>query len=115
MSCPEVTDLVHAVRQSKAHRFNDYIYKLQSRYGDPRQYAAEAEAMRREEAAILYDRTEANREQLRDAYARQAVKHRLEHDARMAKRSSRTKHPQSTAEPAPHTAAPPAAAPSGQQ
>lgn len=102
MACPEIYEWGLASRQMQSATFNNYITKLQSRYGDPRQYAQQAEAMRKEEAALLFEESRQRENLLRDAYVRTAVRNRHAHEERINKRGakSQTQRPGIEAPPA---------------
>ena len=90
MACPEIYEWGLASRQMQSATFNNYITKLQSRYGDPRQYAQQAEAMRKEEAALLFEESRQRENLLRDAYVRTAVKNWHAHEERFNKRAAKS-------------------------
>lgn len=81
MSCPEIVSLYNAIRTDTNMKMEDYIRKLQSRYGDPRAYQAQQQEMRRQEAALLYDKGRRKETLLEDAY--QVTKNRQEHERRI--------------------------------
>jgi hypothetical protein len=112
MACPEINQMREEVCQSMKGTVDTWQYKLQARYGDPRVYEMEREAMLREEAGVMYEQNRRNTSLLNDAYTKQSEKQRSTHSTRMTdlkRRGYRTadKPPQSRGEPAPRTAAPP--------
>lgn len=96
MSCPEIVSLYNAIRTDTNVKMEDYIHKLQSRYGDPRAYHAQQQEMRREEAAMLHDQGRRKETLLEDAYQAQVKKNRQEHQNRLnALDLAKSRHPES--------------------
>jgi hypothetical protein len=133
MSCPEIGRLYNAMTMDMSQKLNGYHQSLQLRYGDPRVYAQQQEAMARDRAAVQHAKSRKTEELLHEAYERQQQRNRELHDTRINNRSRRksTKPPESAApsrrqnsqqppaEPAPSDQAPasepPEAAPSSRQ
>lgn len=97
-----------ALNKSTANKFNNYMWDLQSKWGDPRVYASQQQAMRRHEAAVMYDSSRDRTKLLADAYQQQVARNRENHEKRLT--SKKSKHPQSAASaPDSRTPAPPRA------
>ena len=72
-------------------------YNLQARWGDPRVYAAEQQAMQRQEAALAYDLSRRNTHLLEEAYTKQREKQAETHHKRLAKSRAASRRPESRA------------------
>ena len=111
MACHEIGQMRREVCDAMRGTVNTWQYNLQARYGDPRVYQMEREAMLRQEAGVVYDLNRRNSDLLAEAYAKQTARQRLQHETRMKDlkrrgyRSAGTP-PQSQEAPAPRTAEP---------
>ena len=54
MSCPEFDALYKGMTTDMGQKLSGYYMSLQSRYGDPRVYAQQQEAMARDQAAVQH-------------------------------------------------------------
>ena len=120
MSCPEIGRLYNAMTTDMGRKLSGYSQSLQSRYGDPRVYAQQQEAMARDRAAVQHAKSRRTAELLHEAYERQQQRNRELHDARISNRvrrksakppesdtpSKRQNSQQPPAEPAPSDQAP---------
>lgn len=97
MACREIATMREQVMESFRGSVDTWQYNLQARWGDPRVYAAEQQAMQRREAALAYDLSRRNSKLLDDAYTKQRDKQADTHNKRIAKSRAAGKHPESRA------------------
>lgn len=92
--------LYNAMTSDMGQKLSGYYLSLQSRYGDPRIYAAQQEQMARDRAAVQHTKSRKTAQLLEDAYKRQTERNRQIHNTRINNRNDRTstKHPESTAQ-----------------
>lgn len=90
MSCPEIGALYQHMTTDMRHKLNAYHTSLQSRYGDPRVYAQQQEAMARDRAAVQHEKSRKTALLLEDAYQRQAKRNRDLHASRIKHQVDRT-------------------------
>jgi hypothetical protein len=84
MACPEINAMHEQVKGRLDHTLTNWHQALQFRYGDPRVYEMQQEAMQRQQMGVVYEA--ARREDkslLQDAYQQRAAKNRETHTARM--------------------------------
>ena len=75
-----------AMTNDMGGKLSGYYIDLQSRYGDPRVYAAQRQQMQQQEAAIVHSQASRTSDLLRDAYAKKQSENRSAHSERMSKR-----------------------------
>ena len=99
MACPEMGKLYGAMTTDMGQKLSGYYVSLQSRYGDPRIYAAQQEQMARDKVAVQHAKSQKTAQLLEDAYQRQSERNRELHATRLSNRAGRksTAHPESKA------------------
>ncbi len=118
MACPEMGKLYGAMTTDMGQKLSGYYVSLQSRYGDPRIYAAQQEQMARDKVAVQHAKSQKTAQLLEDAYQRQSERNRELHDTRLKTRGGRTSiaPPESKEPPKRHTVRrPPAEQPPSHQ
>lgn len=105
MSCPQMGDVYTAMTNNMRMKMGGYVMSLQSRYGDPRVYAQQEEQMRRDQAAVAYNKSKKTAALLEDAYKRQTERNRSLHSDRLKTRHGRrsASRPESGARSQPQT------------
>ena len=89
MTAPEMGRYYTYMTRDMGEKLSGYYVSLQNRFGDPRVYAAQAEQMRAQEAAVQHAKSQKVADLLRDAYAKKQESNIKEHDNRMSKRRDR--------------------------
>jgi len=113
MACQEMGKLYSAMTTDMGQKLSGYYLSLQSRYGDPRIYAAQQQQMARDRAAVQHTKSRKTAQLLEDAYKRQSERNREIHNTRLNNRAYRTSkaHPESMAQQKHRTVQLPAAEP----
>ena len=110
MACREFGEYYTAMTSDMGSKLSGYFVGLQSRFGDPRVYAAQRQQMAAQEAAAVHGDKKRAEQILEHAYSRQAERNRATHDARMSKRRENqtgASRPGSERPPPPTRSAPP--------
>lgn len=89
MAYPAFGHIYNEMTRDMGQKLSGYYLGLQTRYGDPRIYAAQKEQMARDEAAVAHARSKKTAQLLEDAYQRQTVRNRELHNTRISNRSGR--------------------------
>jgi hypothetical protein len=97
MACREIVQMREQVMDRMRGNVDTWQYNLQARWGDPRVYAAEQQAMQRQEAAVAYNMSRRNTQLLDDAYTKQRAKQAETHNKRLTKSRAGGKRPGSRA------------------
>ena len=100
MACDKIAEYRELLSNNISDKLNAYSYQLQTRYGDPRVYAAQVEQMRRQNEHVAHWQDRQNAKLLHDAYARQQARHEMQHSERMLKRRGASSRPRSAKAPA---------------
>ena len=98
MATPEMRRYYTVMTKDMGEKLSGYYMSLQNRFGDPRVYAAQAEEIRAQEAALQHRKSQKVADLLRDAYEKKQASNRGAHEERMSKRRDRqtaSKRPQS--------------------
>ena len=97
MTCPEMGRYYTAMTQDMGGKLSGYYLSLQQRYGDPRVYAQQQQAMRAQEARVVHQqKTQAASTALQHQQT-QREQARKAHSERMSKRKAPSTHPGSKA------------------
>ena len=108
--CSEMGQCYDAMTADMGKKLSGYYVGLQSRFGDPRVYAAQRNEMLAQEARVVHSNAGRTAELLREAYANKQKHNRVTHEERMVKlRAGRSaaSRPESAAETAPRQTAQP--------
>ena len=89
MACQEIDVMRQQVCARLHGTVTGWQWNLQSRYGDPRVYAAQKAEMNRVDAEVQHDLSRRNSALLDDAYERQRQKIRQTHNERMIRTRSK--------------------------
>ena len=93
MASTQIAQGVRFMSSDMRNKLGSYMTSLEMRYGDPRVYEMQREAMRSEQAAVTFNQAKTREEALKAAYEKGRDEIRTAHATRMA--SARDKLQQS--------------------